>query len=318
MAQTIKDWLLALGGIELERVSHRERMASALGGFLGIWAILLISLQFAGTTGAAIIVASMGASAVLLFAVPHGKLSQPWSLVGGHLISATIGVTCAKLIGDEPVAAAAAVGLAIGAMHYARCIHPPGGASALAAVVGGAEVHQLGYAFVVTPVMLNVAVILTVAVLVNAVFPWRLYPIGLSRLRRQAPAQEERVAKAALNVDDIRYAVEKMDLIVDVTDDDLSRIYSIAQDHAKQSHMQPDDIKLGHYYSNGEYGSDWAVRQILDEQGQGDDDQVIYCNVAGKNRRSTGVTTRGEFARWARYEVVRHESLWKQVQAEEE
>ncbi len=172
MGKAPKNSLLRLLGIELSPVSHTERVVSTIGGFLSIYGILQISTVFVGPLAATLIVTSMGASAVLLFAVPHGPLSQPWPVIGGHLVSAVIGVSCAKLVPDILLAAALAVALAIGAMHYLRCIHPPGGASALAAVVGGDSVHALGYQFVITPVLLNVLVIVTVAVLFNYPFAW--------------------------------------------------------------------------------------------------------------------------------------------------
>ena len=91
------------------------------------------------------IVPSMGASAVLLFAVPHSALGQLWNVIGGHLISDAIGAACYQWLPSNGIAAGASVGLAIGAMYYTRCIHPPGGATALAAVIGGQNIHALGY-----------------------------------------------------------------------------------------------------------------------------------------------------------------------------
>src|SRR6056300_1388126 len=84
--------LRAMLGIESAPVSHLERLISAAGGFAGILSILLISSYFLSAQSTALVVASMGASAVLLFAVPHGPLSQPWPLLVGHLVSAVIGV----------------------------------------------------------------------------------------------------------------------------------------------------------------------------------------------------------------------------------
>ena len=75
-------------------------------------------------------------------------------------------------------------------MHYLRCIHPPGGATALGAVLGGDAVHQFGYQSVITPVMLNAITILLVALLFNAPFAWRRYPAAWSlRAAPKAPAQ---------------------------------------------------------------------------------------------------------------------------------
>jgi CBS domain-containing membrane protein len=101
---------------------------------------------------------------VLLFAVPHRPLSQPWALVGGHMVSAVIGVACASLDTALFIASALAVALASGAMYDLRCIHPPGGATAVA---GGESVHARGFHYLVTPVLINVSIILLVAIVFN-------------------------------------------------------------------------------------------------------------------------------------------------------
>jgi CBS-domain-containing membrane protein len=163
------------------QVGHIERWISGLGGLAGLTGVVIISQAHLSQAGAVGLVASMGASAVLLFAVPHGPLSQPWPVMGGHLVSAIIGVAVGKLIADPVLAAPVAVGLAIGSMHYLRCIHPPGGATALSAVVGGASVHQLGFHYVIEPVFYNALVILMVALLFNYPFAWRRYPLVLAK-----------------------------------------------------------------------------------------------------------------------------------------
>ena len=125
--------LMRLGkllGIESAPVSHGERLVSIMGVFTGILLVLLVSHQFVGGQPAALIVASMGASAVLLFAVPHGPLSQPWPVAGGHLVSALIGVACAKLI--APPLLAALVGVTLRSSPEGR--YKPQPASALARI----------------------------------------------------------------------------------------------------------------------------------------------------------------------------------------
>jgi CBS domain-containing membrane protein len=117
--------------------SHVEKLLSAIGAFLGILGVLIISHGVLGGQGTALVVTSMGASAVLLFAAPHSPLSQPWPVLGGHMLSSAIGITCILLIHDTLTAAAVAVALSIAAMYYLRCLHPPGGAAALAVVMGG-------------------------------------------------------------------------------------------------------------------------------------------------------------------------------------
>jgi len=311
MAKNRWQTLLSLIGLELSPVSHVERLVSALGGFAGIFAVMVISTRFVDGYAAGLIVASMGASAVLLFAVPHGPLSQPWPVFGGHLVSALVGVSCAKLIPHGAVAAAVAVSLAIGAMHYLRCIHPPGGATALSAVVGGAGVQALGYQYVLTPVLLNACVILLVAVAFNAPFAWRRYPAYLKGMK-SAPA---RAAKGPISHESLVYALSEVDSFIDVSEQDLLAIYDLATQRSEQSRIAPAAIRLGHCYSNGKYGSEWAVREVLDASGGRDPerDMVIYKVVAGDGRYATGLSSRSEFARWARYEVYREDENWRRV-----
>jgi CBS-domain-containing membrane protein len=297
-------------GIELSPVTHAERIVSTIGGFVGIFAILEISLYFTGTAAATLIVASMGASAVLVFAVPHGPLSQIWPVFGGHLLSAMIGVSCQLLVPEAVIAAALAVSLAIGVMHYLRCIHPPGGATALSAVVSGQQVHELGYQFVLTPVLLNVLVIIIVAIVFNYPFSWRRYPAVL----RKTKVRETTPHIPSIAHEDLVFALSEVDSFIDVSEQDLIAIYDLATKGAHGSGLKADDIKLGHYYSNGKYGNEWAVRQIVDES---DSDtlhgSVIFKTVAGAGRRSSGVLTREDFARWAKHELQRNDENWLRV-----
>ncbi|MCE5180908.1 MAG: HPP family protein [Betaproteobacteria bacterium] len=208
--------------------SHAEKLISTAGGFVGVLLVLLVSSQVLDFHGAALVVASMGASAVLLFATPHSSLSQPWPLLGGQLISAAIGVTCAQWMHNPFYAGALAVALSIGAMHYLRCLHPPGGATALVAVLGGEPVRALGYGFLVTPVLINVTIILIVAVAANYAFPWRRYPHWLSEPQG---GQDE---KCVIAHSDLVYALSEIDSFIDVSEEDLLRIYQMAVGHTQK------------------------------------------------------------------------------------
>jgi len=291
-------------------VSHTERLVSTLGGGVAILAILTVSAHYLGTTDALLIIPSMGASAVLLFAVPHGALSQPWNVLGGHLVSALIGVTCFLLVPHTFAAASLAVGLAIGAMYYLRCIHPPGGATALAAVIGGETTHALGYRFVLTPVLENVLVILLVAVVFNYLFKWRRYPAWLAAKKEPAHGGKPSIEHA-----DLVAALGQIDSYIDVSEYDLLRIYELATGQADQRQLAVDQVMLSHYYSNGAFGADWCVRQIVDASPHTDPDKdlVVFKVVAGKGLRTSGVVTRADFARWASYELVRDDENWKRV-----
>ena len=313
MIKTLRHFI----GIENNKTSHLEKLVSGLGGFIGILLTLLVTQQFVTGHDIVLIVASMGASAVLLFAVPHGQLSQPWALVGGHVISALIGVSCYFLIPHLIVAAACAVGLSVTCMYYLRCIHPPGGATALTAVIAGPGVHSLGYAYVVTPVLLNALVLLNVAIGFNYFFHWRRYPAALLR-KNQQPATwvkgMDHAKEPAISRDDLEHALQQMNLYVDISHADLEKIYQLAKNRS-HANLTTDHIRLGHYYSNGEYAQDWCVRQVIDESERKDStrDQIIYKVVAGNARRSTGAVSRAEFAQWAKYEVYLNENSWQRV-----
>jgi len=307
--------ILNILGVESYRVSHTERWVSILGAFTGILMVFLISTFFLGEGNASVIIASMGASAVLLFAVPHGTLPQPWPLVGGHLVSAVIGVTCASQISNLYIAAPLAVSLAVGAMHYLRCIHPPGGATALAATVGGPAVIALDYQFIVTPVLLNVTAILLTAIAFNYFFAWRRYPVFLVRRKTRLTEPQKTGVTETITHEDFVYALSEIDSFIDVTEDDLLTIYDLVTRSREGKHLDPAILEVGHCYSNGQYGELWSVRQIIDSgvrTGPGDR-QLIYKVVAGADRRRTGVISAQEFARWGKYEVFRDEENWRRV-----
>lgn len=293
-------------------VSHTERLISALGGCVAIFAIFTVSDWYLGARDVLLLVPSMGASAVLLFAVPHGALSQPWNVLGGHLLSALIGVSCYQLVPHAFVAASLAVGLAIGTMYYLRCIHPPGGATALAAVIGGESTHVLGYQFVLTPVLLNVVIMLLVAVLFNFAFRWRRYPAMLADLHAQPQPAATESFSHTIDHADLVAALGQIDSFIDVSEHDLLRIYELATGQAVHKRFPAERIHLGHYYSNGAPGDDWSVRQIVDESKHTDParDMVIYKVVAGHGLRTSGTLTRREFAGWALEEVVRDGEDW--------
>lgn len=309
--------LIDLVGIDTHPVSHTERLVSIAGAFVGILLVYLSAHYFISGQTVPLVVASMGASAVLLFAVPHSTFSQPWPLVGGHVLSALIGVSCAKLISSPLIAGPVAVALAVGAMHYLRCIHPPGGATAFTAAVGTADINSLGYGFVITPVLLNVLIILIVAISFNWFFPWRRYPAVFAKRKRTAAP--ERPGYESIAHEDFVYALSQIDSFIDINEHDLMRIYQLATDrHSSAASLAAAELKLGHYYSNGEFGPDWSVRQIVDQGGQdARQESLIYKVVAGEGRRTSSVISRADFARWAKHEVIRDDENWRRITPED-
>jgi CBS domain-containing membrane protein len=285
-------------------VSTAEKLASTLGGTIGISLIAWISFQLTGASGAALIVPSMGASAVLVFGVPHGKLSQPWALFGGHMVSAIVGVTCYQLIPDIFLAAGFAVGLSIGAMHIFNCIHPPGGATALAAVIGGSAINALGFNYILVPVLLNTVIIFIAAFAINSFFPWRRYPSSMMRFT-DTPTIDKQKPSRYIEKKHIEQALSDIDLVVDLNVDDLQQLFALTLEHAETPTFSAKQIILGHYYTNSQHGAMWSVRQIIDEQ-QSDDpkkDMVIYRVAEGQGLQSADSCTRTEFAAWANREL---------------
>lgn len=146
--------------------SGRERLLGCLGALLGLLVAEWLSRLALGESNPWFI-APMGASAVLLFAVPASPLAQPWPLLGGNVMAALVGVACAQWLGHSGLAAALAVALSIGLMFQLRCLHPPAGAVALIAVMGGPGIEALGYGFALWPVAANSACMLLAALAFN-------------------------------------------------------------------------------------------------------------------------------------------------------
>lgn len=161
------------------RVSSHEIFLSWLASFLGIAAVAWVSREVTFLSGRDItlMIGSFGASAVLVFGAIRSPLAQPRNLIGGHVLSALVGVLCWKYLHTHMwLAEAMAVSAAIALMHVTRTLHPPGGATALIAVIGSVEIHQLGFSYILVPVALGAVTLLLVALLVNNLWKSRRYP----------------------------------------------------------------------------------------------------------------------------------------------
>ncbi|MBI4619677.1 MAG: HPP family protein [Desulfobacterales bacterium] len=158
-------------------VGLSEIIWSWIGAFLGIAAVAFINYNILNDTDMVMIIGSFGASAVLIYGAIRSPLAQPRNLIGGHIISAIIGVATYKILhGHMWIAASVAVATSIVAMHATKTLHPPGGATALIAVTGSQKIINLGYLYVVIPIGLGAAIMLVVALLVNNIPKSRRYP----------------------------------------------------------------------------------------------------------------------------------------------
>ena len=237
MRGTLIQWLhgfvpqpLATGQFDVVR--------SAIGACVGLLATALATRSLDPHL-AAWLIAPMGASSVLLFCVPASPLSQPWSVVGGNTVSALVGVACFQFVPDALLAAPLAVCLAIAAMFALRCLHPPGGAVALTAVLGGQAVHGAGYVFAFTPVALNSALIVAAALLYNNL-TGRRYPHAQHAADKNPHATGDPAPDARLGIteDDLEAALERYGEVLDVSRDDLLAIVEDARQLALARHFR--------------------------------------------------------------------------------
>lgn len=209
-------------------VSRREIWLSCLGAGLGLFGTEWLSHQALGELNPWFI-APMGASSVLLFAVPASPLAQPWSIIGGNFVSALIGVSCAYGLGHTGLAAGVAGALAIGAMFALRCLHPPGGAVALTAVLGGPAVSQLGYHFALWPVAANSALLLLTALVFNNLAQRRYphHPAPQPHPHRTADPLPS--ARLGFSKEDLHAALASQHELLDINEEDLEQILTRAQ-----------------------------------------------------------------------------------------
>jgi CBS-domain-containing membrane protein len=158
-------------------VSLSEIIWSWIGAFLGIAAVAYINYNILEKTDLVMVIGSFGASAVLIYGAIKSPLAQPRNLIGGHVFSAIIGVTSYQLLSSNMwLAGAVAVATAIAFMHATKTLHPPGGATALIAVIGSGKIHSLGYLYVIIPAGLGAIIMLIIALLVNNIPRSRRYP----------------------------------------------------------------------------------------------------------------------------------------------
>jgi len=158
-------------------VSLSEISWSWIGAFLGMAAVSGIHYNMISDTDLVMVIGSFGASAVLIYGAIKSPLAQPRNLIGGHIISALIGVACYKLFASNMwFASSLAVATAIAVMHATKTLHPPGGATALIAVIGSNKIHALGFLYAVVPVGLGAVVMLIVALIANNIPKNRRYP----------------------------------------------------------------------------------------------------------------------------------------------
>jgi CBS domain-containing membrane protein len=187
---------------------------------------LVMRLWLGGHVGSLpLLVAPMGASAVLLFGVPASPLAQPWAIVGGNTVSALCGIACARLVGDPALAAGLAVAGAIVMMSLLRCLHPPGGAVALTCVIGGPVIAAAGWSFAFVPVALDCLLLVGAGLLYNVASHGN-YPHHARRFTTQAPAP------VGYTLADLQSVLDQYDALLDVRSEDLDTLFRQVESRA--------------------------------------------------------------------------------------
>jgi len=229
-----------LAGYKSADAPLREKLVSSAMAFSAIL-LLLVFVQYAtySLPFKLLVLASMGASAFLLFVTPHSPMAQPWPVFGGHMVSALAGVACAQWVGNAALAAALAVLFSILAMYFLHSLHPPSVATAMIAVLGGPEVHAIAWKFCYEVVAINAGLIVLTAFVLNNIVTGRRYPARHSHHAHHAQfSREEHKEFPVLQEDDFKWALGQMDGFIDVSAEDLVDLYEFAVERAEKGRQQ--------------------------------------------------------------------------------
>ncbi|HXZ06485.1 MAG TPA: HPP family protein [Paraburkholderia sp.] len=271
-----------------------ERLRACVGALIGIAMTGLVMHALLGPhANIPLLVAPMGASAVLLFGVPASPLAQPWSLIGGNLVSATVGVACANAFGDPLLASAVAIAFAICAMFALRCVHPPSGAVALTAVLGGPTVHALGYGFVLEPIALQSAILVGAALVFHAVTGHR-YPHAASEHTRPNDAARSDSAQLGFTRADLEAVLSRRGELLDIDPDDLESLLREAQMQAYVrtfSALTCADIMSSKVVAIDPAASVSAARELLERNA------IKALPVTDAARQVIGIITRSDLTK---------------------
>lgn len=300
VAQLLQPYLPAPVGID-----GRERVRVVVGVVFGVLMTALLSRWWMGHThmyhpGAAWMVASVGASAVLIFGMPSSPLAQPWPVLGGSTLSALVGTACAYLIPDQALAGSLAVGLAFAIMLTLRCLHPPGGAMALYAVMNTTTGSSIAW----FPVLFNMAALLCVGVLYN----WatgRRYPHPQSAKTNQPGAS---VASGRFTAQDVDAALAQYNQVLDVSRADLEGLLHLAGRAAFKRTLG--DVRCVDVMSKPPFAVEpgaalkdaWTLMRA---------NQIKALPVIDKNQKVIGIVTNADFMRLAQLDV--HEGLGQRL-----
>jgi len=136
----------------------RAALIAGLGGFLTISVLATINASDA----LPLLIAPFGASCVLVFGAPASPFARSRNVIGGHLVTALMGLCAVSVLGAGPLGIAVGVGLAIAAMMLTDTVHPPAGANPIVVAFSGAS-----WSFLAAPVLVGAATIVVIGLAYN-------------------------------------------------------------------------------------------------------------------------------------------------------
>lgn len=287
----MSDFLRALLPAPLQ-ISWMERLRACGGALFGLLAVALATRLIGSNEALPLLLAPMGASAVLLFGVPASPLAQPWPMLGGNVISAVVGIACAKWIPDALFAAPVAVAAAIGIMLALRCLHPPGGAVALLTATGGPAIDGGGWAFAIDPVGVGSALLLLAAVAFNNV-AGRRYP-HFSKPSQNQNQDSTPAQRLGFSTADLDAVLQRHDQLLDIARDDLESLFQQAE--MESYHRRLGEMTCAEMMSRGivsvEFGTPLQEAWTLLRR-----HKVSALPVLDRARRVIGIVTLTDFVK---------------------
>jgi CBS domain-containing membrane protein len=277
--------------------SGAEQLRAAVGALCGLLITAVVSHFLLEPSGVAIfIVAPISASAVLLFALPASPLAQPWSAIGGNVVSGLVGAACVRWFGDTlpmPLLCGMATGLAIAAMFAMRCLHPPGGAVALTTVIGGPIVHAAGFEFALLTVLVNTSLLVGVAIVYNNL-TGRRYPHTQQAAHPNPHGTADAVPTVRLGFkpEDLDAVLKQHDQVLDISRDDLESLFMQTEQRAYQRRfgiISCADI-MSRDIVSAEFGTSLEEAWQLMRR-----HQVAALPVLNRARRVIGIVTQTDF-----------------------
>ena len=279
-------------------IDGRERLRFIVGAVIGVLLTGLLSRWWAGGSSAGPwMVASLGASAVLVFGMPSSPLAQPWPVLGGSTLSALVGAVCSAFIPDPALAGAVAVGLAIALMVPLRCLHPPGGAMALYVVLTSGD----GWHLAAFPILFNVIVLLVSAVVYN-VLTGRRYP------HPQRMAARTDMAQGAFTASDVDTALAHYNQVLDVSRADLEGLLHLAGRAAFQRTLG--EVRCSDIMSRPPFAVEAGV-SLKDAWALMRAQQIKALPVVDAQRLVVGIVTVADFMRLANLDM--HEGFGQRL-----